>query len=565
MKEEEKSRSLRQTLRRLGVMVKRFLQSPSGMKARLFLAALLLLMLCINGLNVLNSYVGRYFMSAIESRDWGGFYRFAWLYFGVFALQTTVGVCFRFTEERLGLHWRDWLTRLVVDRYLDGRTYFHLEEAGSITNPDQRIAEDVKSLTASTLSFFLMILNGTMTVISFAGVLWSISPTLFAVAVVYAATGSALTILFGKPLIRLNYRQSDCEADFRSELIRVRDHVEGLALTGSEPLTRDRLMARLDRLVANFRRIIAVNRNLSFFTTGYNYLIQLIPTLLVAPLFMRHGIEFGIIGQSGMAFATLLGAFSLVVTQFQSISAYASVVTRLEELVEAVESVTKTDEPGRIQIEISPDRFEFRDLTLTSADERRRVLVDQLNGSVLPGKCVLVMGSNDVGRQALFRATASLHDAGSGTMVRPPPEKILFLPEQPYLPPGTLRSVLVRPDDLLKPTDEELRGVLRETGLGTAMEKHDGFETACDWDDILSFEERQLMAVARVLLARPAFVVIDRLESSLSPEAQKRVLQLMAVRSISCILFSRGKPDPSLHDACLELHDHGKWTWKVLR
>lgn len=565
MKQEEKSRSLGQTLRRLGVMVKRFLQSPSGAKARLFLAALLLLMLCINGLNVLNSFVGRYFMSAIESRDWDGFYRFAWLYFGVFALQTTVGVCFRFTEERLGLHWRDWLTRRVVNLYLDDRTYFHLEETGGITNPDQRIAEDVKSLTVSTLSFFLMILNGTMTVLSFAGVLWSISPTLFAVAVVYAAAGSGLTILFGKPLIRLNYRQSDCEADFRSELIRVRDHVEGLALTGSEPVMLERLMARVDRLVANFRRIIAVNRNLSFFTTGYNYLIQLIPTLLVAPLFMRHGIEFGIIGQSGMAFATLLGAFSLVVTQFQSISAYASVVTRLGELVDAVESVTTAGEAGRIKTEVSPDRFEFRDLTLTSAGERHRILINQLNASVLPGQCVLVTGPNDIARQTLLRAAASLHSAGSGTMVRPPSDKIAFLPEQPYLLPGTARALLVRPDDLPKPTEEEVRGMLRETGLASAMEKHDGFEAACDWDDILSFEERQLMAVTRVLLARPAFVLADRLESSLSPEAHKRAMHLMAARGISCILFSRGKPDPSLHDACLELHDDGRWTWKVLR
>jgi vitamin B12/bleomycin/antimicrobial peptide transport system ATP-binding/permease protein len=196
------------------------------------------------------------------------------------------------------------------------------------------MSEDVRALTSSTLSFALMFFNGTMTAISFSGVLWSISPSLFAVAVLYAGAGSALTIYFGKPLVQLNYRQSDCEANFRSELIRMRDNAEGIALTGSEGLTRSRLLLRVDELVANFRRIVAINRNLGFFTTGYNYLIQLIPVLLVAPLFMHNGVEFGVIGQSTMAFATLLGAFSLVVTQFQSISAYASVVARLGEFVE---------------------------------------------------------------------------------------------------------------------------------------------------------------------------------------------------------------------------------------
>ena len=269
MKAVEESPPIRQTLRRLGRMAKQFLRSASGRKAKMFVAALVGLMLCINGLNVLNSYVGRYFLSAIESRDWGGFYRFAWLYAGVFVGQTVVAVFFRFTEERLSLHWREWLTHHVVKRYTGQRIYFRLEASGAVTNPDQRISEDVKALTVSTLSFALMLVNGTLAAISFSGVLWSISPTLFAVAVVYAAAGSALTVFFGKPLVRLNYRQSDREADFRSELIQVREHAEGIALSESESLMQKRLDSRIDRLVENFRRIISVNRNLSFFTTGY--------------------------------------------------------------------------------------------------------------------------------------------------------------------------------------------------------------------------------------------------------------------------------------------------------
>jgi putative ATP-binding cassette transporter len=169
MKEPEKRIPYALTLKRLLGMMKFFLQSPSGRKAKMFLAALVVLIVCISILNVANSYVGRYFMSAIEGRNWADFYRFAWFYVGVYALQTLVAVSFRFFEERLGLHWRDWLTRRALMLYTDRRIYLHLELDGTISNPDQRIAEDIKALTVSTLSFSLMILNGTMTALSSRG------------------------------------------------------------------------------------------------------------------------------------------------------------------------------------------------------------------------------------------------------------------------------------------------------------------------------------------------------------------------------------------------------------
>ena len=324
-------------LRRLFGAIGKLLKSPVGIKARLLMAALLVLMLGINGLNVVNSYIGRYFMSAIEARDTAGFARFAWLYVAVFAASTLVAALFRFTEERLGLLWREWLTRRVTGAYMEHGLYLSLGRKDSLSNPDQRITEDIKQLTTTTLSFVLMVLNGTLTVFSFSGVLWTISPKLFLIAVVYAFSGSALAIWLGRPLIRLNYRQSDFEANFRTELIHTREEADIIAATGTESDVRERLNHHLDNLVKNYRRIIAVNRNLNFFTGGYNYLIQLIPALVVAPLFIQRHVDFGIIGQSSMAFSTLLGAFSLIITQFQTISSYAAVVARLGELGEHAE------------------------------------------------------------------------------------------------------------------------------------------------------------------------------------------------------------------------------------
>jgi vitamin B12/bleomycin/antimicrobial peptide transport system ATP-binding/permease protein len=332
----------RQTVGRLVRAITRFLTSKVGGKARLLLFCLLVLMVGINGMNVANSFVGRWFMSAIESRDAAGFVRFAWLYVAVFAGSTMVGVLFRFTEERLGLLWRDDLTRRITAAYIDRRLYQEQEGVEALSNPDQRMTEDVRQLTTTTLSFVLMVLNGTMAAILFSGVLWTISPTLFMVAVLYALGGSALTIWLGRPLIRLNYRQSDFEANFRSELIHIRDHRDGIT-AAAEPGLKQALNSRIDDVMGNIRRIIAVNRNLNFFTSGYNYLIQLIPVLFVAPMFIAGEVEFGVIGQSAMAFATLLGAFSLVITQFQAISSYASVVTRLSEFVEHAERAARAE------------------------------------------------------------------------------------------------------------------------------------------------------------------------------------------------------------------------------
>ena len=277
-------------------------------------------------------------MTAISHREKAGFVRLAVLYLGVFAAMTAVAVFYRFAEERLGLFWRAWLTGRVTERYLDGRTYFWLKETAEIDNPDQRIAEDMRAFTTTTLAFTLMLLNGALAAVSFSGVLWTISPLLFVVALGYAALGTLMTVLLGRPLVGLNYRQPDREADFRATLNHVRENAESVALSHREGRLKAGLLSRIDELVENFRRITSVNRNLGFFTTGYNYLIQIIPALIVAPRFIRGEVEFGVITQSAMAFAQLLGAFSLIINQFGSISSFAAVVARLSALAGAVES-----------------------------------------------------------------------------------------------------------------------------------------------------------------------------------------------------------------------------------
>ena len=558
---QRKTVVIRQVIRQLSRAIWRFLNSPVRGKARLLLGSLIVLMLCINGMNVLNSYVGRDFMSSIESKNVRGFIFYAWMYVAVFAGSTVVAVFFRFSEERLGLLWRDYLTRRIVGTYIDHQNYLHFEHSHAISNPDQRMTEDVRQLTTTTLSFVLMISNGTLTALSFSGVLWSISPKLFVIAVLYAAAGSALTVLLGRPLIRLNYQQSDFEANFRSELIRLRENADGIALTGNEGRIRDRLMSRIDGLVENLKRIIRVNRNLGFFTGGYNYMIQLIPTLIVAPLFMYHGVEFGVIAQAGMAFATLLGAFSLVVTQFQTISSYASVIARLGEFVDAYETATQREKASRIEYSTVSDHFACSGLTLYSTDDKDKVLVRNLNASFVAGKRVLIYGSNQAAQAALFMAAAGLYEAGAGKISCPPPEKLVFLPERPYLVPSTLRELLVSSGSNRSITDDEIAAVIRELGLESAVKEHGGLDTARNWLDVLSFQEQQRLSVARAVLARPDFAFLAQLDSALGDVEHERVLKLLARHGITCVSFGDRPPEASQYDARLELHEDGSWTW----
>jgi vitamin B12/bleomycin/antimicrobial peptide transport system ATP-binding/permease protein len=551
----------RLTWARFGRAVKDFATCEVGWRARGLFGLLIALLVAFNALNVLNSYVGRDFMTAISDRDSARFTRQAIAYLGVFGVSTLVGALYSFSEQRLGLLWREWLTRQLLAAYLHRRAYYRLSAAGVLTNPDERIAEDVKAFTTGTLSFVLMLSNATVTVVAFSGVLWSISHTLFGVALLYAAVGSALTVLFGRPLIWLNYNQLDKEADFRANLVHVQANAESIALLHREERLGARLRRRLDDLTANMRRLIAVNRNLAFFTNGYNYLIQIIPALVVAPLFIQGEVEFGVITQSTMAFSVLLGALSLVVTQFQSISSFAAVIARLGSLADALESV-RSPVAGPLDVLEDEARVAYERLTLRSPGNDH-VVVRDLSVSVPYGTTALIVGSNDAAKAALLRATAGIWGHGSGRIVRPGLDAILFLPERPYLPPGTLRDVLVPAGRESAIGEQQIVTVLRELGLESVLERMGGLDVERDWDDALALGEQQLFSVARIVLAAPRFVVLERPRATLGAPHADRVLSLLRQRSITYLTLGDGDERLDDHDFVLGLADDGGWTWKA--
>jgi len=560
----------RRTWNRFVQCVKVFITSETaGRKAKWLFVLLIAFLLGINGLNVLNSYVGRDFMTAIEDRNRTEFIFQTLFYIVVFAASTLVAVIYRYTEERLGLLWREWATQRCILGYADKRVYYRLKLTGEVENPDQRIAEDIRACTATTISFVLMLLNGSLTVIAFSGVLWSISPLLFTVSILYAAGGSFLTYLIGRPLVKLNFDQLDKEANFRSSLIHLKANAESVALCRREGRLIRILMQNLGDLTANFRRIITTNRNVNFFTTGYNWLIQIIPALIIAPLFIDGKVQFGVITQSAIAFTHLLGAFSIIVTQFQSLSSFTAVMARLSSLTEAIEG----ERAAELRANAAPKdegRVLYSGLTLSSP-RSGRILVRDLSVTIPAGMHVLVCGPDDEARMALFRATAGLWEVGQGQIVRPPLERILFLTERPYLPRGTFRELFMRPwaeeghpherkpEDNLYP-EMRILDALRTLEIEEIPKRFGGLDTQQTWESILALAEQQLLVVARALVARPRFVFLDKPSSTLSPEQVVWVLSLFKERSISYVTFEEVPNHIESYHTVLELEKTGHWT-----
>jgi putative ATP-binding cassette transporter len=534
-----------------------FFASDVGREAIGWFLLLLAFLVAMNSLNVVNSYVGRDFMTAISERHPARYFRYALEYLGVFAASTVVAVFNRFTEERLRLLWREWLTRILINGYLSGHTYYRLKAREEIDNPDQRITDDVKAYTQTTLSFFILSLNSAITSVAFLGVLWSITPVLVFTAIIYAAVGTTATILLGRRLVALNNLQLKKEADLRYDLIQVRETAEAIATLGIEKAMRAFLRARLAQVVANTRLIIAVNRNLGFLTNGYNYLIQLVPLLIVAPLYMRGAVEFGVVTQSAMAFATVLGAFSLIVTQFDTLSTFAAVTDRLNTIAGAIE---QSREPSAAAVEIVEDdtRVAYEQLTLWMPRDRL-VLVRDLSLSVPAGRTLLVIGPNAKAKDALFVATAGVWEDGDGRIVCPHRDLIHFVPQRPLVIRSTLRArlLITTPD---RPVDDStLHEVLRAVDLEAAVERVGGLDVEHDWTSAFSLGEQHLIAIARLLLVRPRFAFLNQVAETLSTEKVELMYDVLSKAEITYLTIGENHHLAAFHDEVLELDNDGRW------
>lgn len=529
-------------------------------KAALGLLGLLLgLMLAVNGLNVLINYVGGDFMTALSGKDAPRFFKLLGVYAAVFVVGTPIVVLYSWVQSKLAVRWRQWLTTNLLDKYLANRNFYRLNHNSEIDNPDERLHQDITSFTTTALSLLLSVLGSIVTLVSFAGILWSIYKPLCFVLLVYSIGGTIATVFFGKRLIGLNFDQLRKEADFRYSLVHVRKNVESIAFYQGEEQEGFQVRRRFGEAIKNFNALIGWQRNLGFLTTGYNYFVVIIPSLVIAPLYFAGKVKFGVITQADMAFTQVLASLSIIVTSFDTLSSFIAVTNRLGTFVDALEN-----EPAKPAASVTTEtasEVAVDKLTVATPD-LRRTLVTDLTVDAATAARMLIVGASGAGKSSVLRTVAGLWDSGDGKVQRPALREMLFLPQKPYMSLGTLRSQLLYPHVDVQMSDEELLAVLEKVNLGDLPSKVGGFDAELDWSEFLSVGEQQRLAFARILVHKPRYAVLDEATSGLDVHNEAKLYSELQTSGTSFISVGHRPTLAAYHDTVLEISSCG--SWKVM-
>ncbi len=525
------------------------------------LGILLLFSVMVSGLNVVLSYVVRFIETALVGKEVSTFWLFLGVFGAVFIIGTPIVVIYRYCQELLGVYWREWLTDDFLARYLQNRSYYQINAQREIDNPDQRISEDIRSFTRTSLTFLLIILDSIITLVSFVGVLWLISRSLSLVLIVYAIFGTVVTILIGRRLIGINYNQLRKEADFRYGLVHLRDNAESIAFYGGEEKELEGIEQRFTKVLRNFHLLIGWQRNLDFFTTGHNYFVRILPYLVVAPIYLAGEIDFGAISQASLAFIQIFSALSIIISQFELLTAFAAGINRIAAFDETLTELSAGQKlkPGETTIDAIVDsRLALEHVTLVTPNHQQ-TLVRDLSVAVPPNQNLAIVGESGAGKSSLLRAIAGLWNKGTGNIVRPQNSSMFFLPQKPYMILGTLRQQLLYPNTDSQIPDEELYQVLEKVNLASLPDKVGGLDVELSWSDVLSLGEQQRLAFARLLLTQPEYAILDEATSALDVQNEKRLYQLLQQAKTTIVSVGHRPSLLQYHQQVLQILGNAQW------
>ncbi|MCX5883197.1 MAG: ABC transporter ATP-binding protein/permease [Deltaproteobacteria bacterium] len=519
------------------------------------LATVLILSLSVTGINVAFSYIANYFTNALVQKNQDLAYLFVVVYFCGFMIGIPIVAFYGYVQSYLGMRWRQWLTGEFLGKYFNNRSYYEIETHALIDNPDQRIMEDIRSFTRTSLGFLLIILGSLMDLVSFTGILWSKSVLLVGVVLAYSLVGTLLTVLIGRRLVGLNFNQLRYEADFRYSLVHVRDNAESIAFYQGETPEIAQIGDRFKKVIGNFNLLIGWQRNLSLFTTAYSYLPVVLPFLVLFPQYFSGKIEYGDMVQANFAFSQIYAALSLIVSQMEQITNFAAGVERLSTFADAI-TPAPTPIPGILTHET--DHFALMNVSLLTPN-RNRTLFQGLSVDLNGKDNLVVVGQSGVGKSSLLRAIAGLWTQGSGAIQRPALREIYFLPQRPYMLLGSLRDQLLYPRMQQEIPEDELRSVLLSVNLADLPERSGGFKAELVWADVLSLGEQQRLAFARLIINRPGFAVLDEATSALDKENEAGLYRKLQELDIHYISVGHRSSILDYHDYVLELKGQDQW------
>lgn len=547
------------------------------------LGLLIALMVCETQLAVMLIEKTGEMTSALAAKQADRFWSAVQASLVVLAFAVPVYAFYYYMRDAFSNHWRRWLTHRFLDGYLGDRNYYAIGADNNIDNPDQRISEDINTFTGRSTHFLLIFLGSLMQLVAFSAVLWSISHTLVAILAVYALLGTfGALYLFGAPLIRLNFWQIRREADFRFGLMRLRENAESIAFYRGEPQERAQIDHRFDAAFNNYGRLIKKQRSLNLFQRSFSQLTLVLPSMILANGVLSGELEVGRAIQAAGAFAAVLGAVSLIVDNFESLSRFVAGIDRLHALSQVVlktpaaptpwaepptpatpaaAPIVGVDDPfdpaTQIETRIG-DVMEIEALTLYTP-HFGRVLVQDLSLRLEPGDALLITGPSGCGKSSLLRAIAGLWRTGRGTVQHPPLEEMFFLPQRPYMQTGTLRSQIIYPSKDTELTDEQLLQLLQEVQLESLAERVGGLDASHDWEKQLSIGEQQRLAFARVLAKAPSIVILDEATSALDSANEAALYEHLRASGTTLISIAHRPAVLKHHTHVLELKGEGAW------
>ena len=568
--------------RRLILIGKLYWISSDKWKALGLFAVVIALVAGVNELNVKLSFIGSDWETAMQGKEVDLWYALCVKYMEMFAIGVFIVTFHSFFKSKLTLSWRAWMTKDFLARYLANRAFFNINMMNTVDNPDERITNDVDSFTTSALSWLLAILGSVITLYSFLTILYNLAPVyafggisalgvsipsfdiphgLFWAVIIYTVFfGTPMTIYIGRKLPLLNFLQRKKEANVRFDLINVRANAESIALYQGEKQEYKHILINFLDAIKNYNLIIGWSRNLGFFTNGFNYMVVLIPSLIMAPLYFAGTIKYGQIGQADMAFGQVLGALTLIVGSFDGLASFIAVTNRLGGFYEAI-SEKHIDKPGETIETVRADTLRLDDVTLLTPD-RALTIVKNLSVELASGKGTVIVGPSGSGKSSVVRGIAGLWNQGSGKIFEPALTDMLFLPQKPYMTLGTLREQLLFPYPDRAVSDVDMKAALDKVSLSHIYDREGGLDNECQWANVLSPGQQQLLAFARVYLTKPKYLIMDESSSALDVTNEKLMYEMIKELGITFVSVGHRPGILKHHDSVLLLN--GDTSYKLL-
>jgi vitamin B12/bleomycin/antimicrobial peptide transport system ATP-binding/permease protein len=515
---------------------------PERWIARALLALVLFLNLFIVWiLKLANDWNARFF-NALEEKNVDAFWVELRYFIVIATLFILIAVYRLWFRQMLQIRWRRWLTEIYYGEWLRDRTYYRMELIQHGTdNPEQRIQEDCDAFTGQTLGIVLGLIAEVLTLATFTVVLWGLSGSITVpifggielpgymmwVAVVYAGIGSWLTYKIGRPLVRVNFDLQRYNADFRYRMVRVRENAESIALYNGEQDEVRRLDDAFRRVYARWWDYMRYNKRLTWFTAFYGQAADVFPMVVASPRYFAGIIPFGVLTQTANAFGRVQGALSWFVDTFSSLADWKATIDRLTTFSEIM-AATKIAQASERTFDFQPGNVST--LTLADVDVALpdgAVLLRDVTLSIERGSAVVFQGPSGSGKTTLFRVFAGIWPFGRGRITLPGDARVLFLPQRPYLPLGTLREALSYPEKPEMHAEQAFVEALTACRLPHLTGRLD---ESSNWTMALSPGEQQRVAFARALLYRPEWLFLDEASSALDEATEAELYRLLKER-----------------------------------